>query len=72
MVELKIEYPFKRDDGIFDFGLIKHWAEDENGNQYLIKQVETDVMYGEAVDIYPCPYAYEITNILQESDIMED
>ena len=66
MVELKTEYPFQKDDGIFDFGLIKHWAEDENGKRYIIRQVETNTEYGEAVDVYPCPYHYEVTDKIEE------
>lgn len=28
-----------------------------------IRQIETGVLYGEAVDIFPCPYTYEETDI---------
>lgn len=58
MVELKTEYPFKREDGSLDYGLIRHYAVDENGEHFYIKQLETGLLYGEAVDIYPCPYTY--------------
>jgi len=30
---------------------------------YMIRQIETGVLYSEAVDITPCPYTYEETNI---------
>ena len=29
----------------------------------FIKQVETDTLYEDAVDIQPCPYTYEETNL---------
>lgn len=54
MIELKIE--------ILNNNLIRHYAEDRQGNRYYIKQVETGVEYEEAVDIIPCKYTYEITN----------
>ena len=54
MVELKTIYPFKGDSG-----LIKHYAEDENGVQYKLRQIETNEIYDEAVDVYPCAYTYE-------------
>lgn len=42
------EYPYKgREDRI------KH-----HSDTHTIIQVETGVEYGEAVDIYPCPYTY--------------
>ena len=68
MVELKTEYPFIRDDGTADNGLIKHWAEDEKGIRYIIRQIETGVEYGDAVDIFPCPYTYEVTDKLEQTE----
>ena len=47
---------------IIDNKFIKHYAEDEQGNKYYIKQVETGVEYSEAVDIIPCRYSYVVTN----------
>ena len=59
MIEVKIIYPYEgRND------LIKHYAEDENGNKYKIKQVETSIIYDEAVDVYPCRYTYDATDEL--------
>lgn len=66
MVDLRTEYPFQMPDGTLNEGLIKHWAEDENGKRYLIKQVETEMEYDEPVDVFPCPYTYIVTNILAE------
>ena len=72
MVELRTEHPFQMPNGALNEGLIKHWAEDENGKRYLIKQIETNLEYGEAVDIFPCPYTYVATNIPEMEDIEED
>jgi hypothetical protein len=40
---------------------IKHYAEDEQGFKYYIKQVETGAEYDEAIDILPCRYTYVAT-----------
>lgn len=61
---VKEQYPFIEDNGTIRPDLIKHWAEDENGVQYLMLQNETGVMYAEAVDIYPCPYTYTQTDTI--------
>ena len=36
-------------------------------NMY-IRQIETDTLYADAVDIIPCPYTYEETDIPIEDD----
>lgn len=38
---------------------------------YMIKQVETGVLYGEAVDVENALYTYEETDILIESEDKE-
>ncbi len=38
----------------------------------MILQVETGEKYSEAVDIIPCPYTYEETDILIEETILEN
>lgn len=51
--------------------LVRHWANEvaENGTEdfekatYKIKQVETGIVYDEAVDVVPCRYTYEATDI---------
>ena len=72
MVELRTEYPFQMPNGALNEGLIKHWAEDGNGKRYLIKQIETEMEYGEAIDVFPCPYTYIVTNIPIEEEIGEE
>lgn len=54
MIEMKIE--------IINERLVRHYAEDNKGNKYYIKQVETGIIYSEAVDVIPCKYTYEITD----------
>lgn len=51
---------------------IKHYAEDEQGNKYYIKQVETGVEYDEAIDILPCRYNYVITYKKVEQEARND
>lgn len=62
MIEIKIE--------IINERLIRHYAEDNQGNKYYIKQVETGIIYSEAVDILPCKYTYEVTD--KKIDDVED
>lgn len=48
---------------------IRHWAnekrlstqEDYEVATYKIKQIETDIIYNDAVDVLPCIYTYETT-----------
>ena len=44
---------------LHDFTLIKHYS-DKN---VMLLQKETGILYEEPVDLYPCPYTYEETNI---------
>lgn len=62
MIEVKEEYPFIDYNGKAQVGLIRHWAEDENGVHYVLKQVETELEYDEAIDVYPCRYTYVATD----------
>ena len=54
MIELKTK--------ILENNLIKHYAEDSQGNKYYIKQVETGIEYPEAIDVIPCRYTYIVTD----------
>lgn len=58
MVELKTQYPYIDDNGKERKDLIRHYAEDTEGNEYYIKQNETGIVYAEAIDVYPCRYTY--------------
>lgn len=52
------EYPYIDDNGNAREELIKHCSDEG----FMIKQVETGLMYSEAVDVYPCRYTYEETD----------
>lgn len=38
--------------------LVKHYSD----SGFLIRQVETGILYGEAIDLRPCRYTYEETD----------
>ena len=61
MIEVKEQYPFIDENGNEREKLVKHYAENEDGERFYIKQVETGFEYAEAVDVYPCKYTYEAT-----------
>lgn len=77
-IELKMVFPFVDDNGKVHNDLILTYAEDENGQKYLIKQNETGNEYGYAVDIAetyvenreikarPKYYSYVLTDKLLE------
>ncbi len=68
MVEIKTQYPYINENGVEKANLIKHYAEDENGVRYYIKQVETGVEYPEAIDVFPCRYTYVATQNKVETE----
>jgi len=37
----------------------------------MVKQIETDTLYSEAVDIIPCPFTYEETDIPIDDEPLE-
>ena len=51
-----------------DGTLIRHYSTE--GMRLL--QVETGTMYDEAIDIFPCQYTYEETEIPAEQDELAD
>ena len=56
--------------------LVRHWASDSESGEdatHYIRQVETGILYSEAVDVVPCRYNYEATEtpIAQEVDALE-
>ena len=56
--------------------LVRHWASDsESGEEatHYLRQLETGILYSEAVDVIPCRYTYEATEmpIAQEVDAIE-
>lgn len=44
--------------------LIKHYSD----QGYMLRQVETDTLYSDPVDIVPCRFTYEETDILIETN----
>lgn len=69
MIELKTQNPYINESGKTFENLEKHYAEDESGKRYKILQLETGIVYDEAVDIYPCKYTYKATE--DEVEIFE-
>ena len=57
MPEIKVQHPYKG-----NYRFIRHYAEDAEGVRYCVEQVETGVIYSEAVDVYPCRYTYRATD----------
>ena len=54
---------------ILSDGLVKH----ESDANYKIRQIESGAIYSYAVDVIPCRYTYEETNIpIEDEDISND
>lgn len=47
---------------------IRHYSDEG----YKIRQVETGAVYDDAIDVVPCRYTYEETDILVEDEIEAD
>lgn len=52
---IQVQHPYVDDNGAEHENLIKTFSDD--GHQLL--QVETGIVYDEAIDIYPCAFTYE-------------
>ena len=50
---------------IEDGNRVRHYSDE----RYKIRQVETGIIYDDAVDYIPCIYTYEETDILIEEEI---
>lgn len=61
---IKREFYKTRNDGV---NLYRTYSD----SNYLIKQVETNSLYQEAIDIENSPYTYEETDILIEEEATE-
>lgn len=64
-------HPVIMDDGYENYGLVKHYSD----KGMMMKQIETGDTYGEAVDVYPCPFTYAETDIPinpEQFDELED
>ena len=47
-----------------DGTLIRHYSDEKK----LLRQNETDALYADPVDIYPCPYTYTETDMYIDGD----
>ena len=61
MIEIKRQYPYIDENGNERADLEKHYAENELGEKFYIKQLPTEIVYSEAVDVCPCKYVYVAT-----------
>ena len=59
------QYPYIDDNGKEHSNLIRHYTDDATKT---LLQVETGVMYDDAIDIYPCPYTYKEVDKPQEKE----
>jgi hypothetical protein len=48
--------------------LVKHYSD----SGFLIRQIETGALYGEAVDLRPCRYTYEETDLPENPEEPEE
>lgn len=46
---------------------VRHYSD----SGMMLRQIETGALYEDAVDVTPCPYTYEETDILITSDPLE-
>lgn len=53
------QHPYIDENNIPHLNLIRHYS-DEN---FMIRQVETGCEYQDAIDVYPCGFTYEETDI---------
>lgn len=44
--------------------LVRHYSD----SYVKIRQIETNILYNDAIDLVPCPYTYEETNIPIDDD----
>lgn len=54
------EFYKTRTDGV---NLYRHYSD----QGFMLRQIETDILYGEPIDIEDAPYTYEETDILIEN-----
>lgn len=64
---LRTQYPYIDDNHVVHTDLIRTYSDAENG---FVKQIETGIIYGEAIDIYPCSMTYE--EVIIEPEPEED
>ena len=62
------QFPYIDKNYIPHSNLIKHYSD----NAMYIRQVETGIIYTEAVDVFPCRYTYEETDTPIENITIQD
>lgn len=84
MIKTKKVYPYVDSNGTPRYDLDYHYGVrveyDELGNEieyerYKIRQVETGIIYDEAVDLMPCRYTYEPTDepiVVPSEDVSQE
>lgn len=67
MIEIVTEYPYNN-----NYTLVKTYAIDELGNHYKIQQVQTSIIFDEAIDTFPPKYNYVATEekILTQEELL--
>ena len=55
-------------DFLHDGTLIKHYSD----KGVMLLQVETGLLYSDPVDVVPCRYTYEETDVVIDSDLDAD
>ena len=53
---IRTQYPYIDDNGGTRMNLVKTWTDDPTKT---LLQVETGVMYDEAIDLFPCQFTYK-------------
>lgn len=57
-----------RSEYVDDNTRIRHYSDEG----FKIRQIETDIFYGDAVDVLPCKYHYEETDVPIDPEPEED
>ncbi len=58
-----------------DEHLVRHWASDSKSGEeatHYLRQVETNILYSDAVDVIPCQYTYEATETPIEEETSDE
>lgn len=53
---------------IFDNTVVRHWSDEG----VKIRQVETDTLWNDAINVLPCAYTYEETDIPIDDEDVDD
>ena len=61
MISIKEEHPYIEPTGRENDGMIKYYAEDENGVRYKVRNEQTKKVLDEAICVYPSIYTYSVT-----------